>query len=94
VLACPNSAITKRAATLVKAVKSVHTSTAGFSGACDAAIALCSVLDVAEADETILVLSAVRRLRRSAAAHHRSAGQGSPTTRSARNAPRASRCRT
>jgi 3-hydroxy-3-methylglutaryl CoA synthase/uncharacterized OB-fold protein len=59
VLACPNTAITKRAATLVKSLKSVLTSPVGFSGAADATIALCTALDAAEAGETILVLSAV-----------------------------------
>jgi uncharacterized OB-fold protein/3-oxoacyl-[acyl-carrier-protein] synthase III len=58
VVACPNSAITKRIPTLVKAVKSTGTSPIGFSGAADPAIALCSVLDVAQPGETILVLSA------------------------------------
>jgi hydroxymethylglutaryl-CoA synthase len=59
VLTCPNSGIVKRAATLVKGEKSVATSPIGFSGACDAALTLCGVLDTAEAGETILVLSAV-----------------------------------
>jgi hydroxymethylglutaryl-CoA synthase len=59
VLTCPNSGIAKRAATLVKGEKSVATSPIGFSGACDAALTLCGVLDTAEAGETILVLSAV-----------------------------------
>lgn len=59
VLTCPNSAIVKRAATLVKGEKSVVTSPIGFSGACDAALALCSVLDTAEPGETVLMLSAV-----------------------------------
>ncbi|WP_370501021.1 OB-fold domain-containing protein [Mycolicibacterium sp. jd] len=58
VIACPNSAITKRVGTLVKALKSTRTSPVGFSGAADAGIALAAVLDVAEADETILVVSA------------------------------------
>jgi 3-hydroxy-3-methylglutaryl CoA synthase len=58
VVACPNSAITKRVSTLVKALKSIRTSPVGFSGAADAGIALASVLDVAEPDETILVVSA------------------------------------
>jgi 3-hydroxy-3-methylglutaryl CoA synthase/uncharacterized OB-fold protein len=58
-LACPNSGIVKRATTLVKGDKSVVTSPIGFSGACDAALALCGVLDTAEAGETILILSAV-----------------------------------
>ncbi|TAM65642.1 OB-fold domain-containing protein [Mycobacterium sp.] len=59
VLTCPNSGIVKRAATLVKGEKSVVTSPIGFSGACDAALALCSVLDTAGAGETVLMLSAV-----------------------------------
>lgn len=58
-LSCPNSGVIKRATTLVKGDKSVVTSPIGFSGACDAALALCSVLDTAEAGETVLVLSAV-----------------------------------
>jgi 3-hydroxy-3-methylglutaryl CoA synthase/uncharacterized OB-fold protein len=57
-LACPNSAITKRVDTLVKATKSTRTSPVGFSGAADAGIALAAVLDVAEPGETILVVSA------------------------------------
>jgi len=59
VLACPNTAIIKRAGTLVKGLKSVVTSPIGFAGASDATIALCGVLDRAGAGETILVLSAV-----------------------------------
>ena len=59
VVACPNSAIIKRVATLVKALKSTRTSPVGFSGTADAGLALASVLDVAEPDETILVVSAV-----------------------------------
>jgi hydroxymethylglutaryl-CoA synthase len=59
VLSCPNTAIVKRATTLVKGLKSVVTSPIGFAGASDAFIALCGVLDTAEAGETILVLSAV-----------------------------------
>lgn len=58
VLACPNTAVVKRAATLVKGQKSVSTSPIGFSGAADAAIALCGVLDTAAAGDTVLVLSA------------------------------------
>jgi hydroxymethylglutaryl-CoA synthase len=58
-LACPNSGIVKRAATLVKGEKSVVTSPIGFSGACDATVALCAVLDEAQPGETILVISAV-----------------------------------
>jgi 3-hydroxy-3-methylglutaryl CoA synthase/uncharacterized OB-fold protein len=57
-LACPNAAVVKRAATLVKGQKSVVTSPVGFSGAADAALALCAVLDSAEPGDTILVLSA------------------------------------
>ncbi len=56
--ACPNFAVTKRAATLVKGQKGVVTSPVGFSGTCDAALALCAVLDTAEPGETILMLSA------------------------------------
>jgi uncharacterized OB-fold protein len=59
VLTCPNSAIIKRAATLVKGEKSTVTSPIGFAGAPDASIALCAVLDTADAGETILVVSAV-----------------------------------
>ena len=59
VLTCPNSGIIKRASTLVKGEKSVVTSPIGFSGACDAALGLCTVLDTAEAGETVLMLSAV-----------------------------------
>lgn len=59
VLSCPNSAIVKRSATLVKGRKSVVTSPIGFAGASDAFIALAAVLDTAEPGETILVLSAV-----------------------------------
>ncbi|WP_293002239.1 OB-fold domain-containing protein [Mycobacterium sp.] len=59
VLTCPNTAVGKRAATLVKGEKSVATSPIGFAGAADAAITLCGVLDIAEPDETVLVISAV-----------------------------------
>jgi uncharacterized OB-fold protein len=58
VVACPNSAITKRVGTVVKALKSTTTSPIGFSGVADAGVALGAVLDVAEPDETILVVSA------------------------------------
>jgi len=58
VLACPNSAVLKRAATMVKGQKSVTTSPAGFGGAADVAIALCGALDIADAHDTILLLSA------------------------------------
>jgi hydroxymethylglutaryl-CoA synthase len=59
VLTCPNSAIVKRAETLVKGEKSTVTSPVGFAGASDSSIALCAVLDEAGAGETILVVSAV-----------------------------------
>jgi hydroxymethylglutaryl-CoA synthase len=58
VVACPNTAVVKRATTLVKGQKSVQVSPIGFSGAADAAVALCGVLDTAEPGDTILVLSA------------------------------------
>ena len=58
VVACPNTAVIKRAATLVKGQKSVTTSPVGHSGAADPLIALCGALDVAEPGETILLLSA------------------------------------
>ncbi len=57
-LACSNTAVVKRAATLVKGQKSVVTSPVGFCGAADAAIALTAALDTADAGDTILVLSA------------------------------------
>jgi hydroxymethylglutaryl-CoA synthase len=59
VLTCPNTAVLKRAATLVKGQKSVTTSPVGHSGAADPLIALAGVLDTAEPGDTILVLSAV-----------------------------------
>jgi hydroxymethylglutaryl-CoA synthase len=59
VLTCPNSAIVKRAATLVKGEKSTVTSPIGFAGAADSSLALCAVLDTAGAGETILAVSAV-----------------------------------
>lgn len=59
VVACPNTAIVKRAATLVRGRTSVTTSPIGHSGAADALLALTGVLDVAEPGDTILVVSAV-----------------------------------
>jgi uncharacterized OB-fold protein len=59
VVACPNTAITKRVGTVVKGLISVGTSPIGFSGVADAGIALAAVLDTAGPDETILVVSAV-----------------------------------
>ncbi|MUL67886.1 hydroxymethylglutaryl-CoA synthase [Mycobacterium sp. CBMA 234] len=58
VITCPNLAVVKRAATLVKGQKSVSGSPVGHSGAADPLIALCGVLDVAAPGETILLLSA------------------------------------
>lgn len=58
VVACPNPAVLKRAATLVKGQKSVVTPPIGFSGAADAMLALCALLDTAEPGDTILMLSA------------------------------------
>ncbi|MEH3139688.1 MAG: OB-fold domain-containing protein [Mycobacterium kyogaense] len=58
VIACPNTAVIKRAATLVKGQKSVTSSPIGHSGAADPLIALCGVLDVVEPGETVLLLSA------------------------------------
>jgi len=58
VLACPNTATVKRAATLVKGQKSVQVSPLGFSGSVDAMMALCAVLDTADPGDSILVLSA------------------------------------
>ncbi|KAA0120918.1 OB-fold domain-containing protein [Mycolicibacterium sp. P9-22] len=59
VLACPNTAIIKRAATLVKGQKSVSTSPIGHAGAADALIALAGVLDGAAPGDSIVVISAV-----------------------------------
>jgi hydroxymethylglutaryl-CoA synthase len=59
VLACPNPAIVKRAATLVKGERSTVTSAVGYSGAADAFFGLCEVLDSAGPNESILVVSAV-----------------------------------
>ncbi|NMO01450.1 hydroxymethylglutaryl-CoA synthase [Gordonia sp. TBRC 11910] len=53
-----NSAVAKRATTLVKGQLSTTGSAAGFSGAADPIVALASVLDVAGADETVLLVSA------------------------------------
>lgn len=58
-LACPNTAVVKRAATMVKGERSTVTSPIGHSGAADALIALAAVLDTAAAGESILVISAV-----------------------------------
>lgn len=58
VLTCPNSAVVKRAATVVKGQQTVTSSPAGFTGAADPLIGLCSALDIAAPGETILLLSA------------------------------------
>lgn len=58
VLTCPNTAVLKRAATLVKGQKSVSSSPIGHSGAADPFIALAGVLDTAEEGDTIMVVSA------------------------------------
>ncbi|MFI8592142.1 OB-fold domain-containing protein [Dietzia maris] len=54
-----NSAVRKRAASIVKGRKSTSGSPIGHSGAADPLIALGSALDTAEPGETILVVSAV-----------------------------------
>lgn len=54
-----NSAITKRAGSLVKGRISTGSSPIGFSGAADPLVALAGVLDVAGPGETVLLLSAV-----------------------------------
>lgn len=59
VLTSGNSAVTKRASTLVKGRRSSTSSPIGFAGAADPLVALAAVLDVAEPEETVLVLSAV-----------------------------------
>ncbi|WP_119033579.1 zinc ribbon domain-containing protein [Gordonia rubripertincta] len=53
-----NSAVAKRAATLVKGALSTGGSPIGFAGAADPLVALGAVLDVAGPDETILLLAA------------------------------------
>ncbi|EHI14495.1 OB-fold domain-containing protein [Mycolicibacterium thermoresistibile] len=57
-LACPNTAVLKRAAALVKGQKSVVTSPVGFGGSADAGLALCAVLDTADPGDTVLMVSA------------------------------------
>ncbi|MEH3034777.1 MAG: OB-fold domain-containing protein [Aeromicrobium erythreum] len=59
VVASGNSAVVKRAGTLVKGARSTTTSPVGFSGAADLLVALGAVLDTAGPGETILLLSAV-----------------------------------
>lgn len=59
VITSGNSAVVKRAASLVKGSVSTGSSPIGFSGAADPLIALADVLDRAEPGETVLLLSAV-----------------------------------
>lgn len=59
VIACPNTAVVKRASTLVKGQKTVTTSPVGHTGAADPLIALAGLLDIAEPGDSILLLSAV-----------------------------------
>jgi 3-hydroxy-3-methylglutaryl CoA synthase/uncharacterized OB-fold protein len=58
VLTSPNTAVSKRAASLVTGTVSTGGTPIGHSGAADAGLALAAVLDTAGADQTILVLSA------------------------------------
>jgi hydroxymethylglutaryl-CoA synthase len=58
VLTSPNTAVSKRAASLVKGIVSTGGAPIGHSGTADAGLALAAVLDTAGADQTILVLSA------------------------------------
>jgi hydroxymethylglutaryl-CoA synthase len=58
VLTSPNTAVSKRAWSLVKGNVSTGGAPIGHSGAADAGLALAAVLDTAGADQTILVLSA------------------------------------
>jgi len=58
VLTSPNTAVSKRAASLVKGTLSTGGTPIGHSGAADAGLALAAVLDTAGADQTILLLSA------------------------------------
>ena len=58
VVVSPNTAVVKRAPTLVKGAVSTGTSPVGHAGAADVALALASVLDVAAPDSTILLLAA------------------------------------
>jgi hydroxymethylglutaryl-CoA synthase len=59
VLTSPNSAIVKKAPSLIRGSVSTGSSPIGHCGAADAGLALAAVLDVAEAGQTIMVLSAV-----------------------------------
>ncbi|MDL9938921.1 OB-fold domain-containing protein [Gordonia sp. ABSL1-1] len=58
VVVSPNTAVAKRASTLVKGVLSTSGSPVGFAGAVDPLIAVADVLDRAGPNETILLVSA------------------------------------
>lgn len=58
-IASPNSAVVKRANSLVAGTHSTSVSPIGFAGAADAALVLADILDRAKPDETILLISAV-----------------------------------
>lgn len=58
VLTSPNSAVAKRAGSLVKGTLSTTGSPIGHAGAADVGLGLAAVLDVAGPDETILLVSA------------------------------------
>ncbi len=58
VLTCPNSAVVKRAGTLVKGALSTGGSPVGFAGSADPLLGLAHALDTAGPEETILLLSA------------------------------------
>ena len=58
ILTSSNSAVAKRAGSLVKGAVSTQASPVGFSGASDLLVALSGVLDVAAPGETILAISA------------------------------------
>jgi len=58
VLTSPNTAVSKRAGSLVKGTVSTGGAPSGHSGAADAGLALAAVLDTAGPGQTILVLSA------------------------------------
>lgn len=59
VLASSNAAVTKRAGTVMVGGRTTVASPVGFSGAPDLLLGLAEVLDTAEADQTILLVSAV-----------------------------------
>jgi 3-hydroxy-3-methylglutaryl CoA synthase/uncharacterized OB-fold protein len=59
VVTSPNAGIAKKSASLVSGVLSTSGSPIGHAGAADSGVALAAVLDIAEPDQTILLLSAV-----------------------------------